>query len=153
MFLSNRDWVKQEIRGKQKGNLAIVQHAAGAARDFVSTKWLWHKPDSLRLALKTSVGMAVASLFVSVTYLFNISQPFEHWPGLTIASVNLGSTASSFHKASDRLYGTLLAASYCLLVADLFPGNKDYVKIPAIAIFTYVVLYLKDAEHEYKVRN
>ena len=97
--------------------------------------------------------MAMASLFVSITYLWNISQPFGHWPGLTIASVNLASTASSFHKASDRLFGTLLAASYCLLVSDLFPGNKDYVKIPAIAIFAYVVLYLKNADHAHKVRE
>lgn len=154
-YLNNHDWEAQEIKGSldKSGNYVSVCDRLGCLRDFLSTQWLWYKSDSLRLALKTSVGMALASLFVSIPYLWKISAPFSHWPGLTIASVNLASTASSFHKASDRLFGTLLAASYCLLVSDLFPGNKDFVKIPAIAVFTYVVLYLKNAEHAYKVRQ
>ena len=154
-YLDDHGWEAQEIKGNldQSGNYASFCDHLNCLRDFLSAQWLWYKSDSLRLALKTSVGMALASLFVSITYLWRLSQPFGHWPGLTIASVNLSSTASSFHKASDRLFGTLLAASYCLLVSDLFPGNKDYIKIPAIAVFTYIVLYLKNAEHAYKVSN
>jgi hypothetical protein len=77
---------------------------------FWETTWMWYNKDNFRLALKTSVGMVLASFFVSVPYLWSIAQPFGVWPGLTIASVNLGTTGSSFHKASDRLFGTLLAA-------------------------------------------
>ena len=117
---------------------------------YLEKKWLWHNPDSFRLALKTAVGMSLASLFVSINYLWKISRPFGVWPGLTIASVNLASTGSSFHKASDRLFGTLLAAAFALLVSDLFPGNYDYVKIPAIAFFTFTTIYLRNSEHAYK---
>jgi hypothetical protein len=66
------------------------------------------------------------------------------------ASVNLGTTGSSFHKASDRLFGTLLAAAYAMLVADLFPGSNDYVKIVSIGVFTYIVIYLINSDHAYK---
>jgi len=37
-----------------------------------------------------------------------------------------------------------------LLVTDLFPGNLDTCKIPAIALFTFGVIYLKDSQHAYK---
>ena len=117
---------------------------------FVQLQWFWYDHDRLRLALKTSVGMAIASLFVSIDYLWIVSEPFGIWPGLTIASVNLGKTGSSFHKAQDRLFGTMLAGAYALLVTDLFPGNKDAVKIPAIALFTYVIIYTRNAKHAYK---
>uniref|UniRef100_A0A7S4RJA5 Integral membrane bound transporter domain-containing protein n=1 Tax=Ditylum brightwellii TaxID=49249 RepID=A0A7S4RJA5_9STRA len=111
--------------------------------------WLWHKPDSYRLALKTSVGMSIASLFISIPYLWRISQPFGVWPGLTIASVNLVTTGSSFSKAGDRLFGTMLAAAYALLVTDLFPGNSDLVKIPALTMFTFILIYLRGNKHAY----
>lgn len=113
-------------------------------------KWLWHDPSKRRLALKTALGMMLASLWMAVPALWNIAQPFGFWPGLTVASVNLASTGSSFHKAIDRLVGTLFAAAYALLVADFFPGNADSAKIPAIAIFTWTVIYLKNDDHEYQ---
>lgn len=31
-----------------------------------------------------------------------------------------------------------------------FPGNSDYIKIPSIALFTYVIIYLRDTAHAYK---
>ena len=68
---------------------------------------------------------------------------------MTVASVNLGTTGSSFHKAYDRLSGTMIAAAYALIVTDLFPGNTDSVKVPAIAFFTFTVIYLWSDEHVY----
>ena len=118
--------------------------------NFIQKRWLWRDPEKRRIALKTSVGMAISSLFVSIDYLWSIAEPFGVWPGLTIASVSLGNTGSSFHKAQDRLFGTLLAAAYALLVSDLFPGNRDTVKIPAITLFTFFIIYMRNSEHAYK---
>lgn len=154
-YLEKHSWEAQEIAG-HPGECCTNGICGGFVQlwyevfAFWDKKWLWNNSDNFRLALKTSVGMTIASLFISVTYLYNLAAPFGVWPGLTIASVNLGTTGSSFHKASDRLFGTLLAAAYAMIVSDLFPGNQDYVKIPAIAIFTFVVVYLRNKEHAYK---
>lgn len=151
VYLKQHQWEEEQIKSTDKSFIGGV--FGGLFHSFVaftSPAWLWHNKDSFRLAVKTSVGMFLASLFVAVPFLWNIAAPFGVWPGLTIASVNLGTTGSSFHKASDRLFGTLLAAAYALLVSDLFPGNADFVKIPAIAFFTFSVVYLRNPEHAYK---
>jgi uncharacterized membrane protein YgaE (UPF0421/DUF939 family) len=154
-YLEKHSWEAEEMTADaggacQKGFGACFCEWCCGVIAFCETKWLWYNPDNFRLALKTSVGMVLASMFVSVPYLWDISQPFGVWPGLTIASVSLATTGSSFHKASDRLFGTLLAAAYALLVSDLFPGNNDAVKIPEITVFTFVVIYLRNSEHAYK---
>lgn len=152
-YLREHSWEKEEDEQRRRPHHGVIDHVVNSVAStvaFCEKKWLWYNPDSFRLALKLSVGMVFASLFVSVPFLWNISDPFGVWPGLTVASVNLATTGSSFNKASDRLFGTLLAAAYALLVSDFFPGNKDYVKIPAIAFFTYFVVYLRNDAHAYK---
>ena len=150
-YLQKHSWESEEVREKKRETfLARLFDRISSMMSFVDLRWLLRNPDSLRLALKTSVGMFLASMFVSVPYLWNISKPFGVWPGLTIASINLGTTGSSFHKASDRLSGTMIAAAYALIVTDLFPGNADYVKIPAITFFTFTVIYLRSDEHAYR---
>ena len=67
-------------------------------------KWNFHDRDSFRLALKTCIGMVLASLFFAVPYLYDVASPFALWPGLTIAGVNLSDTGSSFHKALVRIF-------------------------------------------------
>lgn len=113
-------------------------------------KWFWRDPQKRRLALKTAVGMMFASLWIAVPQMWAVSQPFGLWPGLTVASVNLATTGSSFHKAIDRLVGTLFAAAYALLVVEFFSGDQDTAKIPAIALFTFAVIYLKKDDHAYQ---
>jgi uncharacterized membrane protein YgaE (UPF0421/DUF939 family) len=113
-------------------------------------EWKWRDSGTRRLALKTALGMFIASFWISIPYLWDIAQPYGFWPGLTIASVNLSTTGSSFHKAVDRLFGTLFAAAYALIVVGFFPGNKDYIKIPAIALFTFVVIYMMKSDHAYQ---
>ena len=151
-YLKKHHWEEEQIKTMKRGGTleALLYWCFMSFVNFTSPQWLWHKQDSFRLALKTAVGMMLASLFVSVPFLWSIASPFGVWPGLTIASVNLADTGSSFHKASDRLFGTLLAAAYALLVSDLFPGNIDYVKVPAITLFTFVVVYLRNSQHAYK---
>ena len=149
-YLNQHNWEAEEIKqSKLKSQVLSSSNLLGSLRSCVEAKWLWHKPDSFRLAFKTAVGMFLASLFVSIPHLYNLAAPFGIWPGLTIASVNLGDTGSSFRKAGDRLFGTLLAAAYALLVTDLFPGTQDYIKVPAIGIFTFILIYLKSEDHAY----
>lgn len=154
-YLREHSWEKEELFNEDE---SIIRHQRRMSSyvlsklmsfiGFLEKKWLWHNPDTMRLALKTSVGMLLASLFVSVPYLWKVAKPFGVWPGLTVASVNLGSTGSSFAKAADRLSGTLLAAAFALLVTDLFPGaNADYVKMPALGVFTYAAIYLRSSNH------
>lgn len=117
---------------------------------FWKPSWPWRDPQKRRLALKTAVGMMFASLWISVPQLWEISQPFGLWPGLTVASVNLATTGSSFHKAIDRLVGTLFAAAYASLLVDFFAGDADSAKIPAITVFTFAAIFLKKDEHAYQ---
>eukprot|EP00980_Cylindrotheca_fusiformis_P006733 scaffold1400_cov137-Cylindrotheca_fusiformis.AAC.11 len=119
-------------------------------RTWWAPEWKWRKRETRRLALKTALGMLVASLWLAIPGLWDIAQPFGFWPGLTIASVNLATTGSSFRKATDRLVGTLFAAAYALIVVDFFPGNEDYIKIPAIALFTFAVIFMKKSDHAYQ---
>jgi len=79
----------------------------------------------------------------------DIASPYGLWPGITIASVNLSTTGSSFHKSADRLMATLVAAAFAMIVADLFPGHHDLIKIGSLSIFTFIVIYLRTAEHAY----
>ena len=117
---------------------------------FWSPKWKWRNPASQRLAMKLSLGMAIASLYVSVPYLWESSESiYGVWPGVTVASVNLAQTGSSFRKAIDRLIGTLFAAAFALLVADFFPGGQDAAVIPAIAVFSFLVIWMRNAERAY----
>jgi len=143
--------------GKGTRTAHLRQRCCGAmTRPFapvieaLRSQWLWHDTLNRRLALKTAVGLLLASLFVSWDYLWEVTDPFGFWPGLTIASVNLANRGSSFHKASDRLFGTVLAAAYAMLIADLFPPNQDVITIASIGIFTFGAIYLRNKDHAYK---
>ncbi|KAL7576594.1 hypothetical protein ACA910_018082 [Epithemia clementina (nom. ined.)] len=149
-YLKRHNWEVMETKKSSASPSSwLLAYVLGGFRSFVNDPWLWHDPDTFRLAVKTAVGMFLGSMFVSIPYLYNIAAPFAMWPGLTIASVNLADTGSSFRKAGDRLFGTLLAAAYALLVTDLFPGTQDYVKIPAIGFFTFIMIYFRDDQHSY----
>ena len=151
-YLESHSWEQEEIKGSIMENDSSFCFCLPAASDlvaFFTQPWAWNNQDKLRLALKTSVGMVFASFFVCVPYLKDLATPYGLWPGITIASVNLSTTGSSFHKAADRLMATLVAAAFAMLIADLFPGHHDIVKILALTVFTFVVIYLRDAKHAY----
>ena len=153
-FMNRHNWEAQEVRGVGSKSFGTWEQLRSliftGVHSYITRPWLWYGPDTFRLALKTAVGMFFGSLFISIPYLYNLATPFALWPGLTIASVNLATTGSSFRKAGDRLLGTLLAAAFALLVADLFPGTQeDYIKIPAIGLFTFFVIYLRTPDHAY----
>jgi uncharacterized membrane protein YgaE (UPF0421/DUF939 family) len=116
---------------------------------FWKQPWKWKNQGELRLALKTSVGMVFAAFFVSMPYLKDLAAPYGLYPGITIASVNLSTTGSSFNKCAGRLMATLVAGSFSMIVADLFPGHHDVVKICLLSVFTFVMIYLRDTDHAY----
>ncbi|KAL3942484.1 MAG: hypothetical protein SGBAC_003335 [Bacillariaceae sp.] len=115
---------------------------------FCLQPWKWHNQDDRRLALKTALGMVLASFFVSIPYLRDLTAAYGTLPAITIASVNLSKTGSSFHKAADRLMATMIAGAFSLIVADFFHSDEVF-KIGALVIFTIIMIYLRSAEHAY----
>jgi len=81
LYLEKHRWETEEIKGKVV-RTGFYTGRVRATLAHWNQPWLWHKPDSFRLALKTSVGMTLASLFVSVPFLWKIAMPFGVWPGL-----------------------------------------------------------------------
>eukprot|EP00980_Cylindrotheca_fusiformis_P005889 scaffold1239_cov130-Cylindrotheca_fusiformis.AAC.2 len=116
---------------------------------FCRRPWKWRNPDELQMAIKTSMGMVLAALFVSIPYLKDVSAPYGIWPGITVASISMPSRGSSFIKAADRLMATMIGGAFSLLVADFFPGNRDSVKIGALTVFSFIMIYLRDKNHAY----
>lgn len=77
--------------------------------------WLWKDRGKRRHAIKTALGMTLASAWVSIPYLReHISYPNSIWVGVTVASVNLESTGASYLKCIDRLWGTLIAGGFAV---------------------------------------
>eukprot|EP00980_Cylindrotheca_fusiformis_P017222 scaffold5301_cov126-Cylindrotheca_fusiformis.AAC.5 len=116
---------------------------------FCKRPWKWRNPDDLHMAIKISVGMMLASLFVSIPYLKDFSAPYAYWPGITVATVSLPSRGSSFIKAADRLIATMIAGAFSLMVGDFFPGNHSSVRIVALTLFSFIMVYLRDKNHAY----
>ena len=76
---------------------------------------LWKDRGKRRHAIKTALGMTLASAWISIPYLReHISYPNSIWVGLTVASVNLENTGASYIKCIDRLWGTLIAGGYAV---------------------------------------
>jgi uncharacterized membrane protein YccC len=139
--------VKSRLQCLWNGGVVILNYLFDT---LWTPKWLLHTPEARRIATKTAIGMSIASLWISIPYLYAIADPNGIWPGITVASVTLSTRGSSFLKAFDRLVGTLFAAAFALLVVDFFPGNQDYVKIPAITLFTFGAVYLRNEDRPYK---
>ena len=119
-------------------------------KSVLTTPWLHKNPLKLRLALKTALGMLLASLWVSIPYLREeIAYPNSMWVGITVAVISLESTGSSVIKAIDRLWGTLIAGAYALLVARLLPYEIMYVGIASYAVFAFIAILLKNPQRSY----
>lgn len=85
-YLEQHRCTIEAVKGIAITTTTISDHLGWA---YWNQPWLWHKPDSFRLALKTSVGMALASLFVAVPFLWRISSPFGVWPGVRYTKASL----------------------------------------------------------------
>ena len=116
--------------------------------------WPRYSFEVYRLPFKAALGMFLASLFVAVPQMHEWAQPNAVWPALTVASVNLPSTGSSMVKAIDRLRGTLIASAYALMVVGMFGNDgtltNNYVKVPALTLFTFAAIYMKNPARSYE---
>ena len=134
----------EETQEKQNKSIGFIIKTA------FKTPWLHKNPLKLRLALKTGLGMLLASLWVSIPYLREeIAYPNSIWVGITVAIVSLEHTGSTVTKCIDRLWGNLVAGAFALLVAKLSPYEISYVGIVSYAIFAFVAILLKNPERAY----
>eukprot|EP00978_Attheya_sp_CCMP212_P016057 scaffold41796_cov51-Attheya_sp.AAC.2 len=121
-------------------------------KSYITQPWPSLVGKHYRLPFKASVGMIIASLWAVVPFLYHRSSPFEIWPALTVASVNLATAGASYNKCIDRLWAILLASAFALLV-QFFTGEhlflKDYVRIPIVVSFTFVAIYLRNPSRPY----
>eukprot|EP00804_Cyclotella_cryptica_P008073 CCRYP_004573-RA/>CCRYP_004573-RA protein AED:0.13 eAED:0.13 QI:288/1/1/1/0/0/2/635/899 len=112
--------------------------------------WLHGDIVKRRLALKTSLALGLASLWVSIPYLREeIAYPNGIWVGITVAIVSLDNTGASYMKCVDRLWGTLIAAAYALLISKMLPYDITFVRIISYFVFTFVATLLKDPQRPY----
>lgn len=121
-----------------------------AVKTTLTMAWLHKNPLKLRFALKTALGMLLGSLWVSIPYLREeIAYPNSMWVGITIAIVSLENTGSTVIKCLDRLWGTLIAGAYALLLAKLFPIDIVSVSIAMYSVFAFIAILLKNPARAY----
>ncbi|KAL7522405.1 hypothetical protein ACHAWX_007087 [Stephanocyclus meneghinianus] len=131
-------------------------HSAAAKSTSMQLKanlkmpWLHNDIVKRRTAFKTAFAMCLASLWVSIPDLREeIAYPNGIWVGITVAVVSLDSTGASYVKCVDRLWGTLIAAAYALLISKLLPYDITFVRIVSYSVFTFVATLLKDPQRPY----
>jgi len=118
-------------------------------RSALMMPWLHKNPMKLRMALKTSFGMFLASMWVSIPYLREeIAYPNSMWPGITVAVISLEQTGSTVLKCYDRMWGTMIAGACALLVTTLLPSTI-LMGITAYAILAFVSILVKNPERAY----
>jgi len=122
--------------------------------DTLKMPWPWKKDVSKRrLAAKTGLGLLLGSLWVAIPYLREaIAYPNSIWVGMTAAVVSLETTGATFAKAVDRLWGTLVAGGYAMLINKLFDGSHWAVKLFALSIFVFTATFLTNRERPYASR-
>ena len=134
----------------EKAPVVSVESIGSSLKSGLTMPWLHSNPSKLRLALKTALAMSLASLWVSIPHLREyVAYPNSMWVGITVAVISLENTGSSVIKCIDRLWGTLVAGAYALLVAKLLPFEIMYVGIASYAVFAFVAILLKNPERSY----
>ena len=122
-------------------------------RATLKMPWLWNDLGKRRLAMKTALGLSFASLWVSIPSLRGyIAYPNSVWVGLTVASVSLESTGAAYTKCLDRLWATLIAAAYALLIGKIVDPNNGIVKLLALSAFTFGATLLTNPARPYASR-
>ena len=122
-------------------------------KDTFRMPWLWKDVGKRRLAAKTGLGLLLGSLWVSIPYLREaIAYPNSIWVGMTAAVVSLETTGATYSKAIDRLWGTLVAGGYAMLINKLFDGTNWIVKLFELSIFVFTATFLTNRERPYASR-
>ena len=125
-----------------------------STKKFLLQRWEQFSFEAYRLPIKVGLGLSVASLWIVVPSLAQRSKPFSFWPGVTVAVVNLPTPGSSYVKCIHRLWGTLAASCFALLLVffvgdDEFNSNYNTIKLSAISVFTFLATYMHQKESSY----
>ena len=116
-------------------------------------KWLWENTSKRRLAIKTAIGLSLASLWISIPYLNgHLAYPNSVWVGVTVASISLEKTGSTFTKALDRLWGTMIAAAYTLFIGKVFHVTNAIAKLLSLTFITGISTLLTNPDRPYASR-
>jgi len=128
----------------------ILSRLASRLMFTLKMTWLWDALGKRRLAMKTVIGLGLSSLWVSIPYLRGVlAYPNSVWVGVTVASVSLETTGAAYTKCLDRLWATLCAAAYALIVGKLFDPTNSIAKLFALSIFTFGATFLTNHERPY----
>jgi hypothetical protein len=123
-------------------------------QDFIRRPWPRCSWDDMLMPLKGGLGVAIASLWISIPYLAEKASPFATFPAITVACVQTGLPGSSFVKCVDRLWATLLACAFALLLAFLFQDEyiaaNAYINTAGATFFTFFMMYLRVSERPYR---
>ena len=134
-----------KVEAKVSGWSAILAALMSQLKSHMSLPWPWNNVAKRRLAVKTSVGLCLASLWVSIPYY-----PNSIWPGITVASISLSTSGASYVKSLDRLWGTLVAAAFSLLLTSTV--KNEIVTLLFMTVFAFVSIMVSNPDREYASR-
>ncbi|KAL7554813.1 hypothetical protein ACHAWF_018634 [Thalassiosira exigua] len=141
------------LDGKQDKKSVATKSVLKSVQETLLMPWLWKDLVKRRLAMKAAVGMGLASLWVSIPYLRGyVAYPNSIWVGVTVASVSLEQTGAAYQRSIDRLFGTLIAAGYALLIGKLFDHSNSVAKLIALSAFTFGAIFLRNPNRPYSSR-
>ncbi|KAL9182904.1 hypothetical protein ACHAXT_004183 [Thalassiosira profunda] len=139
--------------GKETQDDEASKTAMQRVKSGLTMPWLWSDIEKRRAALKTAMGMGIASLWVSFPYLRGyVAYPQSVWVGLTVASVSLDTTGATYTKSLDRLYATLIAAGYALFVGKVFDPSNNIAKLAAVVVATFGATLVTNYDRPYASR-
>jgi len=144
-----------DTKPKPKGLLPRFKTQLQQFTSAMKLTWLWRDTAKRRLAAKTSLALSLASLWVSIPYLRNeVAYPNSIWVGITVATVSLESTGSSVTRAMGRLWGTLMAGGFALLIDKLLGAYSHPVShLVLMTFFTFAAIYVgTNSETPYAAR-
>jgi hypothetical protein len=101
-------------------------------------------------ALRMGLTMACATLWIVVPALSELFNGRGIWVGVTAALVSCSDSGTSVTKCLDRVFGTLLACSYALIVFRFVkPSDGDAVLVVFMSLFIFAVSLFRGGKRPY----
>lgn len=138
---TSSDKMEAKVPGRSTNLTALMSQL----KSQMTLSWPWKNVAKRRLAVKTSVGLCVASLWVSIPYY-----PSGIWPGITVASISLSTSGASYVKSLDRLWGTLVAAAFSLLLTSAV--ESEIATLLLMTVFAFASIMVSNPDREYASR-
>ena len=134
-----------KVEAKVPGLSASLTALMSQLKSHMTLSWPWNNIAKRRLAVKSSVGLCLASLWVSIPYY-----PNSIWPGITVASISLSTSGASYVKSLDRLWGTLVAAAFSLLLTSAV--ESEIATLLLMTVFVFLSIMVSNPDREYASR-